>query len=342
MLILSVAAPRTGSTRFGQLLQAMNSAFLREPFHPTAYLHSARGPSGLRFYGKAPYCLSDFGRDMAADSVIKGLLPARSLRMRAAPRRTASYLQELSNSLKQKENLKGAQFLADLLEKASTTIGPAYNLFREPRIAKRVCELLDAMEGTYTLELFPNHLASECHNFLCRTYPFILHQRTLIDSYISLIKTDSRRWSDVNTTGYIVRICPESFVNFCRSISDYYLRSLQTGDDSRERCSAPTQGSPLRSCIINYEDWCDHPNHEQGGRVDQLLEQKGFSDVYQEPEASAAESSDALNRQDQARDWSDKVMNSEEVIDWLTQRSLQGLLGARPLAIAALGVPLGC
>ncbi len=340
MLILSVAAPRTGSTRFGQLLQSMNAVFLREPFHPTAYLHCARGPSGLRFYDKAPYSLSDFGRDMAADSVIKGLLPSRPFRMRAVPRHTASYLQELSNSLKQKESLKAAQFISDLLEKASAAIGPAYNLFREPRVAKRICELLDAMEGTYTLELFPNHLTRECHGFLCRTYPFIVHQRTLIDSYVSLIKTDFRRWSGVNTTGHKVRICPESFVAYCRSISDYYLRSLRLGADPRQRHSAPSQASQPRHCVINYEDWSDHPNHEQSGRVYQLLEQKGFSNVFQEPEPSAVKPSEAMTRQDRASDWSDKVTNAQELIQILTQQSLQGLLGARPLEIPALGVPL--
>ncbi len=316
----------------------MQSEFVCEPFHPQASIHCAEGPSGLRFYDKKPYILSDFGREMAADPLIKGLLPSRVLRMQAAPRRSASYLHQISHRLKKKESLRPARLLSVLLEKAGAAIGPTYNLFREPRIARRVCELLDAREDTYTLELFPNHLAPECHDDLCRTYPFILHQRALIDSYISLIKTDSRRWNRVNTTGYSVRICPESFVTYCRSISDYYLRSLQAGSDPGKPCAAATQASPPRRCVINYEDWCDHPNHEQGGRVHQLLEQKGFAHVYQKPEAAG--SSDALNRQDQASDWSDKVTNAAEVIEALEQRSLQGLLGARPLDIPALGVPL--
>jgi len=94
VLILSVAAPRTGSSRFGQLLQSMKSAFVCEPFHPTAYIHCAKGPSGLRFYDKAPYDLSEFGRDMVADSLIKGILPSRALRMQSVPRRTASHLHQ--------------------------------------------------------------------------------------------------------------------------------------------------------------------------------------------------------------------------------------------------------
>ncbi|MBW4531748.1 MAG: hypothetical protein KME02_13780 [Aphanothece saxicola GSE-SYN-MK-01-06B] len=338
MLILSIAAPRTGSSRFCQLLQSMQSGFLCEPFHPQAFIHCAKGPKGLRFYDKSPYILSDFGREMAADPLIKEILPTRALRMQAAPRRTASYLHRISQRLKKKESLKPARLLSVLLENAGTTIGPAYNIFREPRIAKRVCELLDATEEAYTLELFPNHLAPECHDVLCRTYPLILHQRKLIDSYISLMKTNSRRWSGVNTTGYRVRICPESFVTYCRSISGYYLRSLQAANDPREPCATPTQGSQPRSCVINYEDWCDHPNHEQGARVYQLLEQKGFSHVFQKPEAAG--SSDALNRQDQASDWAHKVTNAAEVMDALKQRSLQQLLDARPLEIPALGIPL--
>ena len=233
--------------------------------------------------------------------------------------------------------MKPARLLSVLLEKAGAAIGPAYNLFREPRIARRVCELLDAREDAYTLELFPNHLAPECHDDLCRTYPLILHQRKLIDSYISLMKTDSQRWSGVNTTGYRVRICPESFVSYCRSISGYYMRSLQAANDPVQPCAAPTHVQPRR-CVINYEDWCDHPNHAQGGRVHQLLEQQGFSHVFQKPEA--ARSSDALNRQDQASDWAHKVTNAAEMIEALEQRSLQGLLGARPLEIPALGLPL--
>jgi hypothetical protein len=337
MLILSVAAPRTGSSRFGQLLQSMQSEFVCEPFHPQASIHCAEGPSGLRFYDKKPYILSDFGREMAADPLIKGLLPSRVLRMQAAPRRSASYLHQISHQLKKNERLKPARLLSVLLEAAGTAIGPAYNIFREPRIARRVCELLDAREETYTLELFPNHLAPHCHDVLCRTYPLILHQRKLIDSYISLMKTDSRRWSGVNTTGYRVRICPESFVTYCRSISGYYLRSLRAANDPGQPCAATTHGQP-RSCVINYEDWCDHPNHEQGGRVHQLLEQKGYSHVFQKPEAAG--SSDALNRQDQASDWAHKVTNAAEVIDALQERSLQRLLGAHPLEIPALGISL--
>ncbi|WP_146134492.1 hypothetical protein [Aphanothece minutissima] len=340
MLILSVAAPRTGSSRFGQLLQSMKSAFVCEPFHPTAYIHCAEGPSGLRFYDKAPYDLSEFGRYMVADSLIKSFLPTRTLRMGAAPRGAASYLHGISLRLRRKERLKIAQFLSVVLEKASAAVGPAYNIFREPRIARRVCELLDAREDTYTLELFPNHLSPECHGFLCRTYPLILHQRSLIDSYISLIKTDSRRWNGVNTTGCNVRICPESFVAYCRFISGYYLRSLRAGDAFRGPSPAPTQGSHPRHCVINYEDWCDHPNHQQAGRVHQLLAQQGFSEAFPEPDRSAATASGALNRQDQASDWSHKVTNADEVVDALKQRSLQGLLGARPLEIPALGVPL--
>ena len=338
MLILSVAAPRTGSSRFGQLLRSMQSEFVCEPFHAQASIHCDEGPRGLRFYDKAPYILSDFGRDMAADPLIQGILPRRALRMQAAPRRTASSLHQISRRIKNKESLKPARLLSVLLEKAGAAIGPAYNIFREPRIALRVCELLDAREDTYTLELFPNHLAPECHDVLCRTYPVILHQRKLIDSYISLLKTDSRRWNRVNTTGYKVRICPESFVSYCRSISGYYLRSLRAANAPGEPCAATCQGSQPRCCVINYEDWCYHPNHEQGGRVHQLLEQKGFAHVYQNPEAAG--SSDALNRQDQASNWAEKVTNAAEVIDALQRRSLQGLLGARPLEILALGVPL--
>ncbi|MCP9836056.1 hypothetical protein KBY84_00950 [Cyanobium sp. N.Huapi 1H5] len=336
MLILSVAAPRTGSSRFGQLLQSMQSEFVCEPFHAQASIHCAEGPSGLRFYARTPYILSDFGRAMAADPLIQRILPSRALRMQSVPRRTASHLHQISQRLRERERLRPARLLSVLLETAGAAIGPAYNIFREPRIARRVCELLDAREETYTLELFPNHLAPECHDFLCRTYPLILHQRSLIDSYVSLIKTDSRRWNRVDTTGYRVRICPESFVTYCRSISDYYLRSLQTANDPGKPCAATTHGQP-RSCVINYEDWCDQPNHAQGGRVHQLLEQNGFAHVYQKP--VAAGSSDALNRQDQASDWADKVTNAAEVIDALEQRSLQGLLGARPLEIPALGVP---
>ncbi|MBM5821467.1 MAG: hypothetical protein FJ082_03125 [Cyanobacteria bacterium K_Offshore_surface_m2_011] len=338
MLILSVAAPRTGSSRFGQLLQSMKSAFVCEPFHPTAYIHCAKGPSGLRFYDKAPYDLSEFGRDMVADSLIKGILPSRALRMQSVPRRTASHLHQISQRLRKRERLRPARLLSVLLETAGAAIGPAYNIFREPRIARRVCELLDAREETYTLELFPNHLAPECHDFLCRTYPLILHQRSLIDSYVSLIKTDSRRWYRVDTTGYRVTVCPESFVTYCRSISGYYLRSLKAAHDPGKPCAATTHGQP-RSCVINYEDWCDHPNHQQAGRVHQLLAQQGFSEAFLEPDRSAATASGALNRQDQASDWSHKVTNADEVVDALKQRSLQGLLGARPLEIPALGVP---
>jgi len=338
VLILSVAAPRTGSSRFGQLLQSMKSAFVCEPFHPTAYIHCAKGPSGLHFYDKAPYDLSEFGRDMVADSLIKGILPSRALRMQSVPRRTASHLHQISQRLRKRERLRPARLLSVLLETAGAAIGPAYNIFREPRIARRVCELLDAREETYTLELFPNHLAPECHDFLCRTYPLILHQRSLIDSYVSLIKTDSRRWYRVDTTGYRVTVCPESFVTYCRSISGYYLRSLKAAHDPGKPCAATTHGQP-RSCVINYEDWCDHPNHQQAGRVHQLLAQQGFSEAFLEPDRSAATASGALNRQDQASDWSHKVTNADEVVDALKQRSLQGLLGARPLEIPALGVP---
>jgi len=338
VLILSVAAPRTGSSRFGQLLQSMKSAFVCEPFHPTAYIHCAKGPSGLHFYDKAPYDLSEFGRDMVADSLIKGILPSRALRMQSVPRRTASHLHQISQRLRKRERLRPARLLSVLLETAGAAIGPAYNIFREPRIARRVCELLDAREETYTLELFPNHLAPECHDFLCRTYPLILHQRSLIDSYVSLIKTDSRRWYRVDTTGYRVTVCPESFVTYCRSISGYYLRSLKAAHDPGKPCAATTHGQP-RSCVINYEDWCDHPNHQQAGRVHQLLAQQGFSEAFLEPDRSAATASGALNRQDQASDWSHRVTNADEVVDALKQRSLQGLLGARPLEIPALGVP---
>jgi hypothetical protein len=327
MLILSVAAPRTGSTRFGQLLQSMDSTFVREPFHPKAYVHRGKGPRGLRFYSKAPYTLSDFGKQMLADSAIQGMLPSRSLRMTVVPRLTARYLQELSNNIKEKENRKITQYLSILLEKTSAKLGPAYNLFREPRIARRVCELLDAMEYTYTLELFPGHLTRECHDFLCQKYSFILHQRVLIDSYISLIKTDFRRWNGVDTTERKVRICPESFLTYCHSISNYYLRTYRLGTDSG-------------SGVINYEDWSDHPNQEQAGRVYQLLQHNGLSGAFQEPETSGGASSDEMARQDRSTDWSAKVTNGEEVIHFLKERSLEELLGARPLEIPALPGPL--
>lgn len=335
MLYLSIAAPRTGSTRFGQLLQTMNVEFAREPFHPQAYIPTPDRTSGLRFYSQ-PYTLSDTGHRLLADPIIRGMMPARAIRMNIAVTKASKSLYQSSLACRRNSSSRAMDQLSRWLQKASERIGPAYNIFREPSIAMRVCELLDAMDGTLVLELFPGHLTEANMGTLCRTYPHIFHQRRLLDSYISLIKTDHRRWSRVDTTQRKATICPASFVDYCEKTSSYYRSIFKLSQACQSTRSANPEFIQSRPCVINYDDWSDHPNHQQSETVHALLCAQGFGDVFQKPIATLTNPDEDLIRQDTSPAWTSKVTNSEEVADYLTERSLESLLEARPLDGAAL------
>ncbi len=338
MLYLSIAAPRTGSTRFGQLLQTMNVEFAREPFHPQGYLIIPDKTIGLRFYSQS-YTLSDVGHQLLADPLIKGMLPARGIRKNVAIAQISKALYQASLVCRRNSSSRAMDRLSRRLQTASERIGPAYNIFREPSIALRVCELLNAMEGTLVLELFPGHLTLETMELLCSIYPHIFHQRKLLDSYISLIKTDHLRWSRVDTTQRKVRISPAAFVTYCKGISNYYLSLFKMSQASQPTQSADPEFIQSSPCVINYDDWSDEPNHQQRETVHTLLCGQGFGDVFQKPIASLANPDEDLIRQDTSQVWASKVTNAEELTAYLTERSLESLLEARPLDGEALPIP---
>jgi hypothetical protein len=165
---------------------------------------------------------------------------------------------------------------------------PPVNPFRMDGVPRKIAELLHASEHTYVLEIFPTHLDSEEDlEFLCGTYPSMILQRRMIDSYVSLVKAKGVKvWHDADTTSKQVSIDAPSFVAYCKRMTRWYERYIRYRNVYFDSLPDEDPLNAARHAVLNYEEWGCYGNQQQPREVFLLLGQMGFKDFIKPPVAS--------------------------------------------------------
>lgn len=320
VLILFLSSPRSGTTRFGEILRTLNVRFFEEPFNPGAY-------SGLGFYSDL-FTLSAEGRRLACHpGLAADLVPSPVAGF--ARRKSARLLLKTSVKL---ESMASRHLAWSFLKPTSLSLRrlsheaiPPVNPFRMEGVPRKIAELLHASEHTYVLEIFPTHLDSEEDlEFLCGTYPSMILQRRLIDSYVSFVKAKGVKvWHDADTTSKQVSIDAPSFVAYCKRMTRWYERYIRYRNVYFDSLPDEDPLNAARHAVLNYEEWGCYGNQQQPREVFLLLGQMGFKDFIKPPVASVGEGS---MRQDRSQDWSTKILNPE-----LLQKNLEDISSAHLL-----------